>query len=115
MLFAASLMIPLLVLAVWIFWRLSPKPAASGSVRAFNLGALVLGLLLVAAIAFYVRASMAETSDRGMWPVVAAFYVMAFVLLWLAFAGGIRRLFFGTREASRPLEISRQDLSKTRF
>ncbi|CAG0946525.1 MAG: hypothetical protein EFKGCFLK_02337 [Rhodocyclaceae bacterium] len=113
MLFAVSLLIPLLVLAVWIFWRLSPKPAA-GALRAFNLGALALGLLLAVAVAFYVRASMADTADSKLWPAVAAFYMLAFVPLWLAVAGGLRRLVFGARAPAKPLEIS-QDLSKTRF
>lgn len=115
MLFAVSLLIPLLVLAVWVFWRLSPQGSSAGLLRAFNLGALVLGLLLAVAIAFYVRASMADTADRNLWPAVAAFYMMACIPLWLAAAAGIRRLLFGARGPSKPLEISRQDLSKTRF
>ncbi len=114
MIFAVSLLIPLLLLAVWAFWRLSPKSAAAGPLRAFNLGALALGLLLAAALALYVRSSMAETADSGLWPAVAAFYTMTFVPLWLAVAGGLRRLMFGTRSPSKPLEIS-QDLTKTRF
>jgi thiol:disulfide interchange protein len=114
MLFALSLMIPLLVLAVWVFWRLSPKAAAPATVRAFNVGAIALGLLFAVAVAFYVRASMAEATDRNLWPAIAAYYVMAAVPLWLAVAGGIRRLLFGAREPAKPLEIS-QDLSKTRF
>ena len=40
--------------------------------------------------------------------------MMAAVPLWLAVAGGIRRLIFGARGPAKPLEIS-QDLSKTRF
>ncbi len=114
MLFAVSLMIPLLVFSVWVFWRLSSPRPDPASMRAYNIGAIVLALLLAGAIAWYVRGSMAGGTDRGMWPAIAAYYVMAVVPLWLAVAGGIRRLIFGTREASKPLEIS-QDLSKTRF
>jgi hypothetical protein len=114
MLFAVSLMIPLLVLAVWIFWRLSPPRPEAGPVRAFNAAAVVLALALAGGIAWYVQGSMAGGTDRGMWPVVTAYYVMAVVPLWLAVAGGIRRLVFGARGPSKPLEIS-QDLSKTRF
>lgn len=114
MLFAASLLIPLLVLAVWIFWRLSPSGQAPARLRAYNVAAIVLALLLAGAIAWYVRESMAGGTDRGMWPLVAAFYMMAFLPLWLAAAAGIRRLIFGAREPAKPLEIAR-DLSKTRF
>ncbi|MEZ5615422.1 MAG: hypothetical protein R3E35_09415 [Rhodocyclaceae bacterium] len=115
MIFAVSLLLPLLVLAVWVFWRLSPRRPDPGPVRLFNFAAIALGVLLAAAIAFYVRQSMQEGTDRNMWPVVAAFYVMAVVPLWLAVAGGLRRLIFGSREPAKPLEISRQDFSKTRF
>ncbi len=114
MLFAVSLMIPLLVLAVWIFWRLSPPRPDPNATRAYNIGASVLALLLAGAIAWYVRGSMEAGKDHGMWPVIAAYYVMAVVPLWLAVAGGVRRLLFGARGPSKPLEIS-QDLSKTRF
>ena len=115
MLFAVSLLIPLLVLAVWVFWRLSPKRPDAGALRAFNVGAILVSLLLAIAISWLVRGSMAESADSGWWPVVAAFYAMVFVPLWLAVAGGIRRLVFGAREAAKPLEIISQDLSKTRF
>lgn len=115
MLFALSLMIPLLVLAVWVFWRLTPPRPAPGSVRAFNVAAIVLALLLAVSAAAYVRGTMAAGTDYAMWPAIAAYYVMAVVPLWLAVAGGIRRLIFGSREASKPLEISQQDFSKTRF
>jgi len=114
MLFALSLMIPLLVLAAWVFWRLSPPRPEPGPVRAFNIAATLLALVLAGAVSWYVRGTMAGTSDHGMWPAIAAYYVMAAVPLWLAIAGGIRRAVFGTREPSKPLEIS-QDLSKTRF
>jgi thiol:disulfide interchange protein len=114
MLFAVSLMIPLLVLAVWLFWRLSPPRPDARTLRAYNVGVCALALLLAAAIAWYVRGSMAESTDHGLWPLVTAYYVMAVVPLWLAVAGGLRRLIFGAREPVKPLEIS-QDLSKTRF
>ena len=114
MLFAVSLMIPLLVLAVWVFWRLTPPRPETGPVRAFNAAAVVLALVLAGGIAWYVQGSMAGGTDRGMWPVVTAYYVMAVVPPWLAVAGVLRRLIFGARGPSKPLEIS-QDLSKTRF
>lgn len=114
MLFALSLLIPLLVVAVWMFWRLSPARPAPGPLRAFNIAAVALAVVLAAACGWYVRDAMAQSVDHGMWPAVAAYYMMAAVPLWLAIAGGIRWLLFGARGAARPLEIS-QDLSKTRF
>lgn len=114
MLFVLSLLVPLLVLSVWIFWRLSPPALRAGRLRAYNLAAVLLGLGLAAALAAYVRASLEPSGERALWPLVAAFYAMAFFPLWLALAGGLRRLLFGARPSAEPLQIH-QDLSQTRF
>jgi thiol:disulfide interchange protein len=114
MLFALSLLIPLLVLAFWLFWRLSPQGPDPRRVRLFNLVASAVVLLIGVAVAVGVRASMAASSDHAAWPVVAAFYALAAIPLCLALAAGLRRLAFGARTPAKPLEITR-DLSKTRF
>jgi hypothetical protein len=115
MLFALSLLLPLMLIVVWIFWRLSPPRPDPRPVRLFNLGAIAAGLLLAAAIAYFVRAYLAGSADSGKWPGVTGYYVATLFPLWITIAGGIRRLIFGERGPSKPLEISQQDLSKTRF
>ncbi len=115
MLFALSLLVPLCLIAVWIFWRLSPPRPDPAPLRWFNLGAIALGLLLCVAAAYLVRAFLAGSADSEKWLGVTAYYVATLFPLWLAAAAGIRRLLFGARGPSKPLEISRQDLSKTRF
>jgi multisubunit Na+/H+ antiporter MnhE subunit len=114
MLFALSLLLPLVVIAVWIFWRLSPQRPNPAPLRLFNVGAIVLGLLLAVGIAFYVRHYLSGTNESGKWPGVTAYYVATLFPLWLALAGGLRSLLFRGRGPAKPLEIS-QDLSKTRF
>lgn len=114
MLFAVTLLLPLLALAVWAFWRLSPKPADPRPVRWFNWAVTVLSLVVCAALVIFVRNTMSEVADHAWWPVVSAFYGLVAVPLCLAVGGGIRRLVFGAREQAQPLEPPR-DLSQTRF
>lgn len=115
MLFALSLLVPLCVIAVWVFWRLSPPRPDPVPVRWFNLCAITLGLLLCGAAAWMVRAVLAGSADSEKWLGVTAYYVATLFPLYLAVAGGVRRLIFGARGPAKPLEISQQDLSKTRF
>ena len=114
MIFALTLLLPLLALAVWAFWRLSPQPADPRPVLWFNWTVTVLSLAICVAVVIYVRRTMTGSTDHAWWPVVSAFYGLVAIPLCLAVGGGIRRLIFGRREAAKPLEIS-QDLSKTRF
>ncbi|MBM3392268.1 MAG: hypothetical protein FJY34_09895 [Betaproteobacteria bacterium] len=115
MLFALSLLLPLMLIVVWIFWRLTPSRPDPRPLRLFNIGAILLGIVLAAVIAWLVRAYLAGSTDSGKWPGVTAYYVATLFPLWIAIAGGIRRLLFGERGPDKPLEISQQDLSKTRF
>ena len=114
MIFALTLLLPLLALAVWAFWHLSPQPADPRPVRWFNWAVTGLSLAICIVVVVFVRRTMAGATDHAWWPVVSAFYGLVAIPLCLAIGGGIRRMIFGAREASRPLEIS-QDLSKTRF
>lgn len=114
MIFAFTLLLPLLALAVWAFWRLSPQPPDPRPVLWFNWAVTILSLAICVAVVIYVRRTMTGATDHAWWPVVSAFYGLVAIPLCLAVGGGIRRLIFGARETSKPLEIS-QDLSKTRF
>ena len=114
MIFALTLLLPLLALAVWAFWHLSPQPADPRPVLWFNWTATLLSLAVCVVVVIYVRRTMSSATDHAWWPVVSVFYGLAAIPLCLAVGAGIRRLVFGRREAAKPLEIS-QDLSKTRF
>lgn len=115
MLFALSLLLPLMIIVVWIFWRLTPVRPDPRPVRLFNIGAIALGIVMAAVIAWLVRSYLAGSTDSGKWLGVAAYYVATLFPLCIAIAGGIRRLIFGERGPAKPLEITQQDLSKTRF
>ncbi|HMM54492.1 MAG TPA: hypothetical protein PKC23_05695 [Candidatus Desulfobacillus sp.] len=113
-LFALSLTIPLLILALWAFLRLSPSRPRPGPVRLFNFAAILIGVVLAVIAGRFVYGTLAGTREHVAWPTVAAFYVLTVFPLWLGVAGVIRRLVFGARGPVKPLEISR-DLTNVRF
>lgn len=114
MVFALSLLLPMLVISFWVFWRLSPRQPNPAPVRRFNLFAIAVALLLGALVVWYVRSTMITGGDRATWPLVAAFYLLGVIPISLAVAGLIRNKLFSRGEPEKPLEITR-DLSNTRF
>ena len=114
MVFALSLLMPMLALSFWVFWRLSPQRDDIAPVRRFNFAAIALALLIGALVIWYVRSNMMAGGDRATWPLVAAFYLAGAIPIFLALAGLVRRKCYGSKEVDKPLELTR-DLSKTRF
>lgn len=114
MLFALSLLLPLLAFFFWLFWRLSPARADPRPVRRFNLAAIAVALAAGAVAAWQVRANMAAAADHGWWPVVAAFYMLVVIPLCLVLAGAVRHFVFRSDAPAKPPEPPR-DLSQTRF
>lgn len=114
MTFALSLLMPMLALSFWVFWRLSPQREDCAPLRRFNLAAIAGALLLGALLVWYVRSNMLAGSDRATWPLVAAFYLAGAIPIYLALAGLLRKKLFSRGEPDKPLEITR-DLSNTRF
>lgn len=114
MVFPLSLLLPILVLSLWLFWRLSPPRPDGAAVRRFNVVAIAVMLMLAALVAWYVRDTMMASTDHASWPLIAAFYLMGVIPVSLAVAGLVRKKLYGTKEAAKPLELTR-DLSNTRF
>ena len=71
MIFALTLLLPLLALAVWAFWRLSPQPADPRPVLWFNGVVTVLSLAICVAVVIYVRRTMtgstADMESESFW------------------------------------------------
>jgi len=116
MLFALSLLIPLLGFFFWLFWRMTPKRRDSRSVRWFNFAAMAVALVATLVITYLVRARMAAAPDHVWWPIVASFYVLVLAPLLLLAAGALRQAWFPPDTPAAPLpDEAPRDLSKTRF
>lgn len=113
MLFALTLLVPLLVAALWLYFRFSPRRANPRPVFWFNLVAVLLSVAASGAVVVMVEASMVGSADHGWWPVIGGFYSLVTLPACLAVAAGVRHLLFRTKRDSKPLET--HDLSKTRF
>lgn len=115
MLFALSLLLPLLILSLWLYFRFSPRRDNPQPVFLFNLVAVLIAAIACGVVVLQVRTMMLSSPDRAWWPVLAAFYAMVTLPGCLALAAGLRHLLFrGPRTPSKPLDTTR-DLSNTRF
>lgn len=114
MLFALSLLIPLLLATIWFFFRLAPATTRPRAQRLFNAGALLTAAALGVAECFYVQGTMAGSPDHALWPAIATFYVCATLPIWLGVAAVLRRLIFGLRGQGQPLDFT-QGSNQIRF
>ena len=62
MIFAFTLLLPLLALAVWAFWHLSPRPADPQPVLWFNWTVTVLSLVVCVALVMLETAGPVDTN-----------------------------------------------------
>ena len=64
-------LIPLLLISLWIFFKYNPKRADAKKVKIYNNGTLALAVIVSVIQSFILRASMIHGSDSGWWPVLA--------------------------------------------
>jgi len=92
MIIVLIVLLPILVLSLWWFYKLSPRDAEQRLVRLYNTAVLVGGVLICAGLTLRIQAMMADTSDRAWWPVLSAIFSLLFLPLWLAVCGVVRNL-----------------------
>ena len=99
MIFALLILLTILLLTLWAFFRLSPTISDQCKVTGFNWGVLIFGLAICGLVALKVCTDMSTGSDRAWWPIISVLYSLALFPVVL-FLGGLVRNFvlFRARE-----------------
>jgi hypothetical protein len=71
MIIAYLVLIPLLLLSLWLFFKYTPKRADARKVKIYNNSTLALAVIVSFTLSLTLRASMIHGSDAGWWPVLA--------------------------------------------
>jgi hypothetical protein len=92
MIFAFAIFVPVLLLSLWLFLRLSPKNADKKRVTLCNAGVLAVGVLICVALTLKLHSTLADTTDRAWWPILSALGSLVAFSLCLAVGGVVRHL-----------------------
>ena len=92
MVLAVIVLLPVLVLSVWGFYKLSPGDGERRVVRLYNTAVVVAGVLFCTAVSLKFRTELADTPDRAWWPAFSMIFSLLALPLWLAVWGGARNL-----------------------
>lgn len=92
MIFALIVLLPILAVALWWFYKFSPIDAEKRLVRLYNNAVLLAGVLICTGLTLRLREMLADTPDRAWWPVLSAIAALLVLPLWLAVCGVVRNL-----------------------
>ncbi len=85
MMLSMIFLVPVLLITTWLFFRFSPKRSDPRPVYRFNIGVLVIGLLVCAVWSVWIRVQLVQGPDQAWWPVLAVLGSLAvFPLILLA-------------------------------
>ena len=90
MIVALIILLPVLGVVAWAFFRFMPIHADRGKVLRFNLWSLAVALLSAAAWSMRTYLVMTPGVDSGWWPVISALGALIIVPLVLALAAILR-------------------------
>ena len=92
MIMAYLVLIPILLLALWLFFKSSPKENNSKKILGYNLFTIFLAVALSVFYSLRLRASMIDGSDFGWWPVLSFLASLVIMTGVLILSGLLRNL-----------------------
>jgi cytochrome bd-type quinol oxidase subunit 2 len=99
MILSLIILVPLLVITLWIYFKSSPKHIDRRTVNIYNLIVVSLSLIACFAVCFYFYFTIGQSIDRAWWSVLAAFGSF-FVFPFVVITGGLIRNFLLFRNSS---------------
>lgn len=84
------IVVPILGIMLWIFFRTSPATNNAQRLRLVNAFIVVLAILGSIAVTLWVRFSMAGTGDAPWWPVISFLYCAVLAPSVIVLGGLIR-------------------------
>lgn len=94
MIFALILLIPLLILALWVYIKKSPKELNRSQVRVFDLSVFFIAVLLSLAFILKTYSKLSSGPDRAWWPILSILGSMGIITLCLVVGALIRYAVF---------------------
>lgn len=92
MIAALLVLVPIVAVVTWAFFRFAPRHVERKAVVRFNLGALALGMALAGAWCVRTYLVMSPTEDRAWWPLISLLGSLAIFPLALGVAAILRNL-----------------------
>ncbi len=91
MILSLLVLVPLLALSVWAFFRFTP-PGIHRGLRRYNASAVLVGVLLCGGYSVLVYTRMVGSVDASWWPVLSLLGSLVIFPGWLLLAGLLRNL-----------------------
>jgi len=83
-------LVPIVSVVVWAFFRLSPSGAQSRTIARFNVGTLVAALALAVGWSVRTYLVMSPTVDAPWWPVISVLGALTIIPVVLGLAAALR-------------------------
>lgn len=91
MILAYIILIPLLIVLLWAFFKTSPK-ANSKFIKIYNTCTIISAIVLSIIYSLKLRSSMIDGSDFGWWPVLSFLFSLAISIAVIFVSGILRNL-----------------------
>lgn len=90
MTFALITLVPVFLVVLWAFFRLSPQVHERRMITRFNLGVLIFGLAVCGIAIIKIYSDMSAGPDRAWWPIISMLYSLVLFTLVMVIGGVVR-------------------------